>query len=164
MKKNKTCRLVKAHLVDIAEKKKIPSLPEEILRAHLDSCPQCSRLIKDFSLLWNRIESPTEIEPSPYFLSRLINKIEEYEHQEAAPKKILTGLKPLLRAVPVTALILLGIITGIQLAYSPSKISQDKTSEFVSEYFNKFEEIPSDSLADAYLYLNTNNVAEEGRS
>lgn len=161
MKKDKICRLVKAHLVDIAEKKEIPALPGEIFRSHLESCPQCSRVVNEFSLLWNRIEAPKEIEPSPHFWGRLMNKIETQEQHEASPGTILTGLKSFLRAFPVTALILIGIISGNQLGRTPHKITQDKTYEFVNEYFDKLEEIPPESLAEAYLYLTTDTEVEE---
>ncbi|MFO7979949.1 MAG: hypothetical protein R6V00_03825 [Candidatus Aminicenantes bacterium] len=155
MKKNQLCREVKAHLLDIAEQK-LENLPyRESLLSHVKSCPKCHRLVQDFSKLWNQLEYSPEIEPSSDFFNGVIQKIEKHERPKQLPKTILTRLRPVLKTVPATAVILFGILIGSFLGDVRSAAKKDSSYEFVSEYFNKLDEIPSGSVADAFLNLDT---------
>ncbi len=152
MKNRKLCRQVKIHLPDIVE----PSsdLPQkEFLLSHVKSCPDCLNLVNEFSRLWRQLESPPEIEPSPDFSQRAVKMIEEHEATKFRPGTVLTRLRPLLKALPAAALIVLAGLIGNFLGGGDTEIKKDFSREFVTEYFNNLDEIPSGSFADAYLYL-----------
>jgi len=155
MKKNQLCREVKSHLLDIVEQKTGNLSHKDSLWSHIKSCPRCLHLIHEFSKLWNQLESPPKLEPSSSFLNGIIQKIEDYEETKSLSRKVLTNLRPALKVVPAAALILLGILFGSFLGNAPSEMKKDSSYEFVSEYFHKLEDIPSGSVADAYLYLDT---------
>ncbi|MBD3414985.1 MAG: hypothetical protein GF421_11205 [Candidatus Aminicenantes bacterium] len=155
MKKNQLCREVKAHLLDIVEQK-LENLPhKEFLLSHVKSCPKCNHLVQEFSKLWNQLEYFPEIEPSSDFFNGVIQKIEKHERPKQIPQTILTRLRPVLKAVPATAFILFGMLIGSFLGDVRSEAKKDSSYEFVSEYFNNLDEIPSGSVADAYLNLDT---------
>lgn len=162
MKETSNCRKVKAHLSEIAEQKtnQIPSRNE--LLSHISSCPKCSRLVKHFSRLWSEIEPPPERELSSDFLNGIIQKIEEYENRKTSFKTVFGELKPLLRAVPLAALIVLGVFTGKYLGDTQPQTEPQSYSQVISEYSNGFEKIPSGSFAEVYLNLNSDE--EENNS
>ncbi|MBS3819729.1 hypothetical protein KGY73_09535 [bacterium] len=162
MKGTSHCRKVKTHLIEIAEQKtdQIPNRNE--LLSHISSCPECSRLVKHFSRLWSELEPPREREPSSDFLNGIIQKIEEHEHRKISFKTVFGELKPFLRAVPLAALIVLGVFTGKYLGDTQPQMETQSYSQLISEYSNGFEEIPSGSFAEVYLNLNSDE--EEGNS
>lgn len=162
MKETSDCRKVKAHLIDIAEQKinQIPNRNE--LLSHISSCPNCSRLVKHFSRFWSELEPPREREPSSDFLNGIIQKIEEYEHRKTSFRTVFGELKPLLRAVPFAALIVLGVFTGKYLGDTQPKPDTQSYSQVIPEYSSRFEGIPSGSFAEVYLNLNSDE--EENNS
>lgn len=153
MKKTSTCQEVKEHIIEIVEQKlnKLPDNDE--LLSHISSCPQCSRLVNRFSELWKQLESPQEVEPSSDFLPRLLKKVEEYEDRKTLFQTVFVGLKLLFRAAPFAGLITIGIFTGKFLGDTQPKLDVPAYSQDIPEYYSDFVEIPSDSLADAYLRL-----------
>jgi len=155
MKKDQLCIEVKAHLLDIVEQKSENLPHRDTLWSHILSCPRCLHLVQEFSKLWNQLECPQELEPSSSFFNRIYQKIEDYEETKSISRKVLTNLRPALKVVPAASLVLLGILFGIFLGNTPSETKKDSPYEFVSEYFNKLEDIPTRSVADAYLYLDT---------
>lgn len=158
MKKERGCRDVEKHVIKIVEEKGTFSLPGEI-KDHLLRCAPCQRLVNDFAKLWKGLEPPPEVQPSPSFLSRILEKIEETEIRKKRFKPAWGSLRPAFKAVPVVILAAIGVLVGIYLGSPPSsrplptssqKTDEATTRQYMQQYFNSLEELPQSSLAEAY--------------
>ena len=107
------CKNVKRNLVSFLEKKLLEEQRVE-MEKHLKICPDCSHLLEEFSQLWGALERREKIQPSPYFWTRLKQRIIEYEEER---KPVLGWFEGLIRwARPAVAVAVLRIC--VFLGYS----------------------------------------------
>jgi predicted anti-sigma-YlaC factor YlaD len=156
MKRSDKCRDIEKRLIEIVETKS--ALPfRKDSEDHLGDCSECRCLVEDFARQWQTLTSPTEIQTSPSFLSRILSQIQESETYDRSMKPTRAIWRPVFRVVTFTALIVLGVLTGAYLGHRPSsfrayseKPSGDAIRQYTEQYFGGFEEFPRGSLGEAY--------------
>jgi predicted anti-sigma-YlaC factor YlaD len=157
------CKSVKENLVFFLENE----LPEERriqMENHLKNCPDCSRLLEEFSLLWEGVQQREKIQPSPYFWTKLKQRIVEYEEGEKPVFGWIEGLIRLTRPAVVVAAMLICIFLGYSLGNFPQQVNGQTVSQvdertvmvqefFNSDYLNPLSDPPSGSIEATYLEM-----------
>ncbi len=72
------CKNVKKSLIPLLENE-LPGERRVEIENHLKSCPDCSRLLEEFRLLWDTVEHREKVQSSPHFWIRLKQRVIEYE-------------------------------------------------------------------------------------
>jgi hypothetical protein len=131
---------------------------------HLKSCPDCSRLLEEFSLLWEGVRQQERIQPSPYFWTRLKQRIVEYEEGRKPVFGLIRGLVRLTRPVVAVAAMLICIFLGYSLGNFPQQVNGQTFSPvdqqtnilqefFGSDYIGPLGDLPSGSIEATYLEM-----------
>jgi len=100
---------------------------------HLKECPDCRRIKEEYGAMLSQMRSREFLSPSPYFLSRLKNRLIHLPGPEALWKKWA------LRAVPVSLMAILLLAAGI-VFISPAPQTELSRSEILLHNQNPFEE------------------------
>lgn len=156
------CKNVRANFLSFVEKE----LPEDQLvqmENHLKACPDCSRLLEEFSPLWEALVRKEKIQPSPYFWTRLNQRIVDYEEGRKPVLGWLEGLLGWTRKAFAVAALAICIFLGYSLGNFPQingpAVSQlDKRTLALqqlvnSHYLNPLSDLPTGSIEATYLYL-----------
>jgi predicted anti-sigma-YlaC factor YlaD len=157
------CKSVKENLVFFLENE----LPEEgriQMENHLKNCPDCSRLLEEFSLLWEGVQQRERIQPSPYFWIRLKQRIIEFEEGRKPVFGWIGGLIRLTRPAVVVAAMLICIFLGYSLGNFPQQVNGQTVSQvdertvmmqdfFDSDYLDPLSDLPSGSIEATYLEM-----------
>lgn len=156
------CKNVRANFLSFAEK----GLPEDQLvqmEKHLKSCPECSRLLKEFFPLWKTLKGRKRIQPSPYFWTRLNQRVIEYEEGRKPVLGWLEGLLGWTRKAFAVVALAICIFLGYSLGNFPQingpAVSQlDKRTLALqqlvdSHYINPLSGLPTGSIEATYLNL-----------
>ncbi len=100
------CRWVNRKLVEFLEGE-LSGAPNSKIKAHLDSCPVCSRELDVLKKSWALLDKLPAIEPSPDFSSRFYKRLAQ--EQSRKPVTVFGSLRLSLRLAPalVTTVILL---------------------------------------------------------
>jgi predicted anti-sigma-YlaC factor YlaD len=155
------CENVKKSLVPFLERE----LPEEQrgeIESHVGICPDCSRLLEDFSQLWQAVEHREKIQPSPYFWTKLKQRIGEYEEGRKPVWGWLEGLVHRLRPALAVAVVLVCVFLGYSLGSIPQQVNGQTVSQvderavvlqqfFDSYHVNLLDELPTGSIEATYL-------------
>jgi predicted anti-sigma-YlaC factor YlaD len=157
------CKSVKENLVFFLENE----LPEERriqMENHLKNCPDCSRLLEEFSPLWQGVQQRERIQPSPYFWTPLKQKITEYEQGRKPVFGLIGGLIRLTRPAVAVAATLICIFLGYSLGNFPQQVNGQTVSRveegsvavqelFDSDYLDPLTDFPSGSIEATYLEI-----------
>ena len=157
------CRKVKENLAFFLENE----LPEEQrirMEDHLKNCLHCSRLLEEFSQLWQGVRQPERIGPSPYFWTRLEQRIVEYEEARKPVFRWIEGLVRLARPAVAAAAALVCILLGYSLGNFPQQVNGQTVSQvdertaaveefFDSDYLNPLSDLPTGSIVTTYLEM-----------
>ncbi len=156
------CKNVRANFLFFLEKK----LPEDQLvqmEKHLKICHECSRLLKEFFLLWNILKDKERIQPPPYFWTRLNQRIIDYEEGKnpvvGGIGRVSGWARPVLAVAVLGVCILLGYSLGNLPSINGQAVSQlnNRTTalkQFVdSHYVNPLSDLPSGSIEATYLNM-----------
>jgi len=162
MKKDKlggdgACAFIRSHLISIAEKD-VTGAAFSGIRDHLDSCPECTSLVQQFSKTWENPALPADSQPSPSFFPRLIERIEANEKPLPGRGGVLTIAWRVLRPVAIAAIFLGGIFAGHELGKRDITIPPPEAA-FAGQLLESFESIPPSSVAD--FYVNRQNSKKE---
>ena len=154
------CKNVKKNLVLFLENE----LPEERrveMQNHLKTCPDCSRLLEEFSQLWGTLEHRERIQPSPYFWTRLKQRIVEYEEGRKPVLGWFEGLVRWARPAVGVAVLLICVFLGYSLGNLPQANGQTASQLdqrtialeqfFDSHYLNPLVDLPTGSIEATYL-------------
>jgi predicted anti-sigma-YlaC factor YlaD len=155
------CKNVKKNFVSLLENE----LSEEQrvqMEKHLKICPHCSHLLEEFSQLWGALEHHEKIQPSPYFWTRLKQKIAEHEEGRKPVWSWLGGLVGWARPTVAVASLLICIFLGYSLGNFPPSVNGETTSQvdertlalqqfFDSHYLNSLNDLPTGSVEATYL-------------
>ncbi len=157
------CKSVKENLVfflenELAEKQRIQ------MENHFENCPDCSRLLEEFSLLWQGVQQREGIQPSPYFWTRLKQRIVEYEEGRKPVLGWLGRLAGWARPAVAVAATLICIFLGYSLGNFPRQVNGQTVSQvgeravavqefFDSDYLNPLSDLPSGSIEATYLEM-----------
>jgi hypothetical protein len=154
------CRFFEKNLVDFVEKK-LPATLSQKMETHLEECTKCALLVEGFSGVWNQLDKKEKIEPSPGFWSSIQEKMSEYEEKSTGREPVFLGFKRWLRPAAAVLGLIFALISGYKLGDLPEdfapRISQERDSpaaveeNFVSFYFEDFEDFPAGSITELYL-------------
>jgi predicted anti-sigma-YlaC factor YlaD len=145
------CENIKKSLMPFLENE----LPEERrveMENHLKICPECSRLLEEFSQLWQTMAHPEKIQPSPYFWTRLKQRIIGYEEGRKPVWGWLGGLVGWARPAVAVAALLICIFLGYSLGDFPQPVNGqtayqgDERAVALEEFFDSYNLDPSISL------------------
>ncbi|MDH4258575.1 MAG: zf-HC2 domain-containing protein [Candidatus Aminicenantes bacterium] len=154
------CIAVEKSLVAIAENS-IPERRLKELRLHLESCSNCSLLVKRFTKIWQKIGRGEQIEPSSSFWIELQQKMSAREERKFWLADVFIGARRLFRPAALVFTLIAGIFAGYQIGNVPQdsgtariegKVRGANLEEPISApYFESFEDYPKGSVTDFYL-------------
>jgi anti-sigma factor RsiW len=157
------CKDVKNNLVFFLEKE-LPEKKRIEMEIHLKSCPDCSSLLEEFSQLWEGVQQPERIQPSPYFWTRLKQRIIQYEEGKRPVFGWIGELIRLTRPAVAVAAMLICIFLGYSLGNFPQQVNGQTVSQanertvlvqefFDSDYYDPLSNLPSGSIEANYLEM-----------
>jgi predicted anti-sigma-YlaC factor YlaD len=105
---------------------------------HLSECNTCRKFVLDLAYSLEIIDKEKRIETNPFLYSKVINKINNYEH---SAKTFRVFAVRILRPVFVILLILFGIFSGIRLgnSYSSRYTDEDSELQIITYYLNDLQ-------------------------
>ena len=121
---------------------------------HLSGCQHCQQEAASLSSVWKRLEEMGEVDPSPYFWTRLNARIAQVEERRFSLGKILGILnRSLLPATAVVALVV-GLWIGGAL-YDVHWVDKPDLWEqaTASLYLDALDDFPAQSIGLAYTEL-----------
>ncbi len=146
---NGACAFIRSHLISIAEKD-IAGAAFPGVQDHLDSCPECASLVRQFSKAWGDPAPLEDAQPSPSFYPRIIERIGAEEKPQPGKRGTLAVAWRILRPVAVAAIFLGGIFAGHELGKRDKTIPLPEAA-FAGQLLESFESIPPGSVADFYV-------------
>lgn len=148
------CKEVEKKLVFFTESE-LPQQTQLEIEAHLKSCVKCAQLAEKFSKIYSDLENTEEIQPTPFFWTRLKQRIAEYEASADSTTEWLNILIERLRPAIVIVILIVGIFLGYWLGNFPVSNNQINEQEVALEQFFDFQvgNLPSDSIEEFYLSL-----------
>lgn len=155
------CKSVKENLMFFLENE----LPEERrieMETHLKTCPDCTHLLEEFSQLWGTLEHREKIQPSPYFWTRLKQRIVEYEEGRKPVFGWLEGLVRRARPAVAIAVLLICVFLGYSLGNFPQSANGqtayqvDERTIALEQFFDSchlslLDDLPTGSIEATYL-------------
>jgi hypothetical protein len=144
------CSFIRSRLISIAEKDaEGAAFPD--LQGHLDSCPECASLVRQFSIAWENPAPSEDAQPSPAFFPLLIERIEAEERSSRTGRPVALVLAwRILRPAAVAAIFLGGIFAGHELVKRDETAPSSEVA-FAGPLVESFESIPPGSVADFYV-------------
>lgn len=124
---------------------------------HLSECQVCQQEAASLSSVWERLGEIQEIEPAPYFWTRLNAKISEVGEQLPVWDVIFGGLNRYLVPATLIAASFLGIWIGSALHnvyYSGTTEAWEQVA--TSLHLDALEDFPDQSVGSAYMELALN--------
>lgn len=147
--RNRACSFIRSHLIAIAEKD-FSGEAFSGVQDHLDSCPECASFVRQFSKAWEDPAPPEDVQPSPSFYPRIIERIEAGEETRPGRRGTLAIFWRILRPAAVAAIFLGGIFAGHELGKRDKMIPPPEAA-FAGQLLETFESIPPGSVADFYV-------------
>lgn len=147
--RNSACSFIRSRLIAIAEKEFSGEAFSDV-QAHLDSCPECASLVRQFSKAWEDPAPSEDARPSPSFYPRIIERIEAEEKPQPGKPGTLAIFWRILRPATVAAIFLGGILAGHELG-KRDKLIPPPEAAFAAQLLETFESIPPGSAADFYV-------------
>ncbi len=154
------CKNVKRNLVSFMEKELLEERRVE-MEKHLKVCPDCSHLLEEFSQLWGALEHREKIQPSPYFWTRLKQRIIEYEEERKPVWGWFEGLVRWARPAVGVAVLLICVFLGYSLGNLPQANGQtasqlDQRTIALQQFFDSYNldpsiDLPAGSIEATYL-------------
>jgi predicted anti-sigma-YlaC factor YlaD len=157
------CKNVKKSLVPFLENE-LPEDQRSQMEKHLKICPECSSLLEEFSPLWGTLKHRERIEPSPYFWTRLKQKITEHEEGRKPVLEWLEGLVRWARPAIAVGVLVICIFLGYSLGNFVQPVNGQTTSQvdertialqqfFDSRYLNPLNDLTTGSIEATYLEI-----------
>jgi hypothetical protein len=139
-------------------------LTEEIrveMENHFKACSNCSRLLEEFSQLWGVLEHRERIQPSPFFWTRLSQKLIEDEEGKKSALGWLERLAGQARPAIAIGVLVICIFLGYSLGNFAQPVNGQTTSPtdqravvlqefFDSHYLNPLNDLPAGSIEATY--------------
>jgi predicted anti-sigma-YlaC factor YlaD len=155
------CKNVKKSLVPFLEND-LPGERRVDMENHLKICPDCSRLLEEFSLLWQTLAYPEKIQPSPYFWTRLKQRIIRHEEGRKPVWGWLGGLAGWARPAVAVAALLICVFLGYSLGNFPQSANGqtayqvDERTVALEQFFDSYNldpsiDLPAGSIEATYL-------------
>ncbi|OYD14413.1 hypothetical protein CH333_08015 [candidate division WOR-3 bacterium JGI_Cruoil_03_44_89] len=127
---------------------------------HLKSCPDCQGELETLHQLSDSLDYFEEIEPSPYFMIRLKQRIAEREARSPIRFPFLQWTRRVAVPVGATALVIFSIFLGGRLGNAIYQAKAESESRLDTEFaellcVNSLNDFSSGSLSDVYNDLLT---------
>ncbi len=121
---------------------------------HLSGCQNCQQEVAFLSSLWERLEEMREVDPSPYFWTRLNARITQAEERSFSLDRVRGILDRLL--VPATAIA--ALVVGLWIGGALYEVHwEDKPNLWeqatASLYLDALDDFPAQSIGLAYTEL-----------
>ena len=156
------CKKVRKNFVFYIEEN-LTVKESDAMKVHLSSCTSCSRLLDEFTEIYGTLRERDRIQPSPYFWSRLKQRIRKDENAVNLVWSWLTELKQLARPMNIISVIVIGVVIGYILGNFPQtndqSVSQINNSEYSTQqtfdYYNmeQVDGLPEGSLEATYFTM-----------
>lgn len=145
------CKYVENKIIDYLEGK-ISGVDREKFEGHLQECEKCRLVMNNVSSAWNSLTSSMKLELSPYFWSKLHNRILEYEKPGVLRFPVFEKPLKYFKIAMVTAIFIFGIFSGYKLGISYISKELNYYQEKLDEtfYSNVFDELPEGSIGEIY--------------
>ena len=126
---------------------------------HLSGCPNCQQEVASLSSVWEQLGETHEVDPSPYFWTRLSARIAQAEERRFSLDNVLGMLNRLLVPATVVAASVVGLWIGGAL-YDVQRGDEPEVWEQVtaSLYLDVLDDFPGQSIGSAYMEL----VSDQG--
>ena len=126
---------------------------------HLSGCQKCQREAASLSSVWDQLGEIREVDPSPYFWTRLDARITQAEEQHFSLGKVWVGLNRLLLPATAIAASVIGLWIGGAI-YDVHQGKQPEAWEQVatSLYLDVLDAFPSQSIGSTYVELVSDQV------
>ncbi len=118
------CNLLRLNLFAYTEKA-LPIKTVLQLDSHIESCPECARLVAEFVALDRVIENQKTIEPLPFATTRIMLGIESRLKKRTAAAHSFRPARPALAGIGVVAALAFGFLIGTQAAKSHTSNQQN---------------------------------------
>ena len=134
-----------------------------LIHEHLKDCPKCAEELEAINSVWDFMETGEQVEPSPYFWTRLSAEITHREREDRLKqnfwRKLLSNPVPLAAA----AALIVGLIFGnfVGKALYPTEVYANGNGPEEALALNTFDDLPSGSLGEAYYSLLSENGGEQ---
>jgi len=162
---DKTCKIVKKHIIAFSEKTLPPEKHQQI-KNHLSDCPSCRVLIEDFSEAWQKLPQREKSYPPPAIWHDLSEKIRQYEsipNQKWIRSRLIRRFSSLAPVLGTILAIFLGTILG---SPPPGAVSNPSAEDllpttqaeiYAARYFEEFMDFPRDSISEWHMTLINDN-------
>jgi len=133
------------------------------MEKHLKNCPDCSRRLEESSQLWGTLKHRERIQPSPYFWTRLNQRIIDYEERKKPVLGWLEGVLGWVRPAVAVTVLMICVFLGYSLGNSPptngQTVSQlDERTVALQQFFDSHDldpltDLPRGSIEATYLEM-----------
>jgi anti-sigma factor ChrR (cupin superfamily) len=149
------CRNVEKTLFAWAEDTLTPA-DKSAVSAHLESCPSCQILAKQFEAVVPMAVSSHAPKLSLRFQTGLFRRIDELESGTTSRKNPFTAVQTILRPVAASAMLVLSVWAGIHLGNSWLSLAAPEAAvasvnEDILPTITAFNTVPDGSLANFYI-------------
>ncbi len=155
------CKEVKRSLAPFLDSE----LPEERraeMENHLKICPDCSRLLEEFSLLWEDVKQREKVQPSPHFWIRLKQRVMDFEKGRRPAWEWLGSLVGWARPAFAVAALLICVFLGYSLGNFPQSVNGqtayqvDERTVALEQFYDSYNldssiDLPAGSIEATYL-------------
>lgn len=126
---------------------------------HLSGCPVCQQRAESLSSLWEQLGEMREIDPSPYFWTRLSARIAQTEERRFSLDKVRGMLDRMLLPATAVAAAAIGLWIGGSLCdvYRTDR-SHELNQAVASLYLDALDDFPDQSIGSAYVELISDQV------
>ena len=138
----------------------LPCSEQEILKKHLNTCPECSQEADSLSKIWELLLELPEEKDVPDLVPGVLDRISRQEQKGFFPGRIMEWaavFKPSFAAATVAAM-MIGFVMGAGIVESLSTDYRDAEMTEDSFYLDFLSDLPESSISKAYISL----INEEG--
>lgn len=156
MKCKKVKRWLSSYLDDALTQEK-----RNAVKLHLESCQECQKYASELETIWKCLDVLPSMPENPYFVHRVLARIREKESEQFS---FMDRLEHLLVPFATALAILLGIWIGYLAGGNGELLGRENGNSMTvtsTGYLETFSPLPSASLGEVYLSLNT-ELSEEG--
>jgi len=128
------------------------------LLLHLETCRICKEEFDKQKSLILLLSPPEDIQPNPWFLNKLQNKITQQKTGSFIRDSLLKYVKPVLTAALCSVIIVISFLIGSSIGSQLEKSKSPDENSIIQTFkntmnFSVFDSIPQDSIAYKYFDL-----------
>ena len=128
------------------------------ITSHIQACPDCARVLERLTHTWEILDCLPEAELPPHFYLRLKSRMASGIEDRSE-----SWIQRVLMPASAVAVLAMGILIGSLVGKNGDMIngSMGAEEEWISAlYLDRFDDVPSSSLGDAYMELTYSESTE----